>query len=49
MGYDCYTIASAYPNKFLLIMVPSNAGQEVAMGDEKKGMSLLVATGFTLG
>lgn len=30
-------------------MVPSNAGQKVAMGNETKGMSLTVATGFTSG
>lgn len=49
MVYDCYTIASAYPNKSLLIMVPSNSGQKVAMRDETKGMSLPVAPGFTSG
>lgn len=47
MGYDCYTVASAYANKSLLIMMPISAGQEVAVGDEKKGMSLPVVTGFT--
>lgn len=30
-------------------MVPSNAGQEVAVGDETMGMSLPVVTGFTSG
>lgn len=47
MGYDCYIMASAYPNKSPLIMVPNAAGQAVAMGDETQGMSLSVATGFT--
>lgn len=49
MGYDCYIVASAYPNKSLLIIVPSTAGQAVAMGDEAEGMSLPVSTGFASG
>lgn len=47
MGYDCYNMASAYPNKSLLIMVPSTVGQSVALGGETKGMSLTVDTTFT--
>lgn len=46
MGYDCYIMASPYPKKSLLIMVSNIAGQAVAMGDETKGMSLPVVTGF---
>lgn len=46
MGCDCYFTASAYPNKSVLIMVPSNTVQVVAMGEETKGMIPPVATSF---
>lgn len=40
-------MAFAYPNKSLLIEVPSTAGQAMATGDERKGTFLPAATGFT--
>jgi len=49
MGYDCYIMSFAYPNKSLPIMVSCTEGQGVATRDETKGMSLPVATGFTSG